>query len=645
MCWWRWLGNDSVNGGTGNDTLDGGDGIDTVDYATSASGVAVDLGSGSATSASDGIDSISLMENVVGSGLADTINGDINANVIESGAGNDTVNAGDGTDLIVGGSGQGNDTYDGGVGIDTLRYTSATFGVVVNLKLGTATDSAAGKAQANAALRIDNDLISNVENIETGTGSDDVTGDSRDNLFLDKGESDTDTVRLSGAFSDYTVSLRDVNNPSLGIVIRDNVANRDGVDTFVNYERFIFGSTTYIWNPTTARLELADSTPPTITGISVSGNQVLLQFSEALNTTNLPATARFTVRVANVVRNVTGLAAVAGDPTQLRLTIAVTPTSSQTVNVAYNDFTTGNDATGVVQDLAGNDMGTTPTPINATTFSSSTTVTTLAANYTNLILTGTSAISGTGNALANNITGNSAVNVITGAAGIDAMDGGGSGDIYLIASSADHSTAEITDTGTTGVDELRFAATTANQTLSVFAGDTGLERVIIGAGTAAAATSTATTALSINASAAPNALTLSGNYGVNSLTGTAFNDLINGNRGNDILTGGLGADTFRFDSTLNATTNKDTITDFTVDQADKIQLENAIFTALTTTGVLNANAFVIGNATTTAAQRIIYNSTTGTLTYDSNGSGAGGATVIAQMSGGLALTAGMFNVT
>ena len=194
-------------------------------------------------------------------------------------------------------------------------------------------------------------------------------------------------------------------------------------------------------------------------------------------------------------------------------------------------------------------------------------------------------------------------------------------------------------------DELRFSSATANQTLTVYAADTGLERVTIGTGTGATATSTATTALSINASAAPNSLTISGNYGINTIIGTGLADTLNGNRGNDIVTGGLGADTFRFDSTLNATTNKDTITDFTVAQADKIQLENAIFTALTTTGVLNANAFVIGTAATTAAQRIIYNSTSGTLTYDSNGSAAGGATVFAQLATGLALTASMFNVT
>jgi hypothetical protein len=89
------------------------------------------------------------------------------------------------------------------------------------------------------------------------------------------------------------------------------------------------------------------------------------------------------------------------------------------------------------------------------------------------------------------ITGNSAVNIITGAAGVDSMDGGSSGDIYIIANASDHTDAEINDTGAAGagiIDELRFAATStsAGATLSVYGGDIGLERVIIGTGTGSA---------------------------------------------------------------------------------------------------------------------------------------------------------------
>ena len=189
-------------------------------------------------------------------------------------------------------------------------------------------------------------------------------------------------------------------------------------------------------------------------------------------------------------------------------------------------------------------MANTTTPINATTFSSLSTVTSLASSYLNLILSGNAAINGTGNANANTITGNSAVNKITGGAGIDNMNGGDSGDNYIIATSNDHTAAEIQDTGTTGNDELRFSSTTANQTLTVFAGDTGLERIVIGTGTAASAITTATTALNINASAAPNGLTITGNKGTNTLIGTNFADTLIANGGNDSLIGNAGDDLF-----------------------------------------------------------------------------------------------------
>ena len=104
-----------------------------------------------------------------------------------------------------------------------------------------------------------------------------------------------------------------------------------------------------------------------------------------------------------------------------------------------------------------------------------------------------------------------------------------------------------------------------------------------------------------------------------------------------LLTGGAGLDTFIFNTALNTATNRDTITDFSVAD-DTIRLENAIFTAIGPVGTLAAAAFHIGAAATTAAHRIIYNSATGTLTYDSNGSAAGGATQFAILDTGLALT-------
>ena len=55
-------------------------------------------------------------------------------------------------------------------------------------------------------------------------------------------------------------------------------------------------------------------------------------------------------------------------------------------------------------------------------------------------------------------------------------------------------------------------------------------------------------------------------------------------------------------------------------------------------GTLNADAFRIGAAAQGASDRIINNSATGNLIFDSNGNVAGGATGFATLRPGLALT-------
>ena len=57
---------------------------------------------------------------------------------------------------------------------------------------------------------------------------------------------------------------------------------------------------------------------------------------------------------------------------------------------------------------------------------------TLGANVENLALTGSAAINGTGNALANQLTGNAAANTLDGGIGADTMAGGAGDDTYLV---------------------------------------------------------------------------------------------------------------------------------------------------------------------------------------------------------------------
>lgn len=163
-------------------------------------------------------------------------------------------------------------------------------------------------------------------------------------------------------------------------------------------------------------------------------------------------------------------------------------------------------------------------------------------NLENLTLAGTANSKGVGNKLANVITGNDGNNLLNGKAGIDSLNGGKGSDIYVFDSAADHTDAEVTDTGNMGTDEIRFAASAAG-TLNLFAGDTGVERVVIGMGSDLNVVSTGTTALNVNATTVLNALTIIGNAGINILTGTAWGDAIDAGMGDDKLIGGVGNDT------------------------------------------------------------------------------------------------------
>jgi len=148
----------------------------------------------------------------------------------------------------------------------------------------------------------------------------------------------------------------------------------------------------------------------------------------------------------------------------------------------------------------------------------------------------------TGSSLADSLAGGSGNDTLTGGAGIDVLNGGDGSDLYIVAAASDHSAAEFADSGASGIDELRFTAMTA-ATLTLYAGDTGLEQVVIGTGTAATAITTATTASGIDASRLTYNIGLTGNAGANALTGGTGNDTLQGGAGNDTLTGGAGRDT------------------------------------------------------------------------------------------------------
>lgn len=110
---------------------------------------------------------------------------------------------------------------------------------------------------------------------------------------------------------------------------------------------------------------------------------------------------------------------------------------------------------------------------------------------------------------------------------------------------------------------------------------------------------------------------LEGRMGNDQLDGGTGNDKLYGGLGSDKLTGGAGRDTFYFDTALGGNTDK--IIKFST-KDDKIALGTEIFTGLAG-GKLASSAFYIGSKAKDAADRIIYNKSTGALSYDADGSG------------------------
>lgn len=126
---------------------------------------------------------------------------------------------------------------------------------------------------------------------------------------------------------------------------------------------------------------------------------------------------------------------------------------------------------------------------------------------------------------------------------------------------------------------------------------------------------------------------LSGGSGDDELIGNNGNDVLSGGAGNDVLRGGAGTDVFVFNTALNASTNMDRITGFS-SADDTIRLDNDVFTQIGFLGTAANSAFFhVGTGAHDASDRIIYDSSTGNLFYDADGSGAATQVRFANLAG------------
>jgi Ca2+-binding RTX toxin-like protein len=135
---------------------------------------------------------------------------------------------------------------------------------------------------------------------------------------------------------------------------------------------------------------------------------------------------------------------------------------------------------------------------------------------------------------------------------------------------------------------------------------------------------------------------LSGSAVSERFEGRGGSDTLSGMGGNDTLIGEAGLDTFVFASTP-GTGNVDLVTDF-LSADDTLAFENGVFTAIGSAGNFTAGdaRFAAGAGFTSgrdASDRIVYNTSTGALYYDADGSGAGTAVQIATLQGIPAISA------
>ncbi|HEX6829786.1 MAG TPA: calcium-binding protein, partial [Burkholderiales bacterium] len=187
-------GNDTLTGGAGNDIMDGGAGIDTVSYA-GASGVTVDLARNGASG--QGFDTLTNIENAIGSDGDDTFYPNAQDNVLDGGAGSDTVR------------------FDAG---------NATSGVIVDLSV---------TGPQNIGGGTGTDTLISIENV-TGSPFDDTFFGNADNNVFRGGAGGFDTVSYANAPGPITLAVGNfitvTGGPGIGT---DSLANDNSIEALI----------------------------------------------------------------------------------------------------------------------------------------------------------------------------------------------------------------------------------------------------------------------------------------------------------------------------------------------------------------------------------------------------------------------------
>lgn len=554
-------------------------GIDTINVSALSIGAVINLTAGQTSqigAASFVIAAGSVIENVIGSWSADTINGNDAANQLIGNAGNDTISGGLGDDQIWGG--RGSDAIDGGGGTDYTYFDAAWSTIVWAVNGLSVTFTFADQL-------LGPDTITNVEYFIDSLGI-------QKSLAELTGSPPPPPPPLAPTITDFSVNsgstadrITNDATPTLTITAEANV---DAVEVLLNgfsvgfatnngNGSFSYTSTTLLDGPQnfTARATRAGITGAASSVLALTIDTVAaaaLPFSPTDNATNVAPASNIVLTFSEVVVAGTGNIVISLANGTAWRTIAVTSPevtiagTQVTINPAV-DMPTSTSLyvtvdPGALADVAGNAFPgiTDPTFLNFTT---------AAGNIFN------------GTAGADNYTGTAANDVIYGLGGNDTLSGAGGDD--LIDGGAGNDTMNGGANGTGG-DTVSYASAASAVTVSLAV--TG-SQVTGGAGSDRLSNFENLTGSNFND-------TLTGNNGANLIDGGLGNDTITGGQGADSLRGGSGSDIFDFNNvneTGNTATTRDVILDFQQGQ-DRIDLS----TIDASTALGGNNAFLFRGA-------------------------------------------------
>jgi Ca2+-binding RTX toxin-like protein len=561
-------GNDSMAGGTGNDT-----------YVVDAAGdVVIELASGGTDTIEASlswnlgadVENLTLTGssaiNGTGNSLANTLIGNGNANVLDGGVGNDSMIGGAGNDTYVVDA-TGDVVTEGSSAGTDLVQSSVTYSLATNVENLTLTGTSAINGTGNTLANV---LIGNASGntLDGGTGTDTLIGGAGDDSYVVDVATDvvtelanegTDSIQSSVTLTlaanvenltlTGTGAINGTGNSLANVLTGNSSANRldggAGADSMAGGA----GNDTYV----------VDATGDIVTELASGGTDII----EASLSWTLGA------EVENLT--LTGTAALNGTGNGAANTLTGNSGANVLDGGAGNDSMVGGAGNDTYIVDATGDVVTEGSSAGTDLIQSSVTYT-LATNVENLTLTGSSAISGTGNTLTNVLTGNAANNTLNGGTGTDTLVGGAGNDTYVVDATAD----VVTEAAGEGTDLVQSSVT---YTLSA-----NVENLTL----------TGTTAINGTGNTLNNVLT--GNSANNNLSGGAGNDTLDGGTGNDTMVGGTGDDTYVVNVSTDVVTEAASEGTDTVQSAVTLTLgANVENLTLTGTGTINGTGNTLNN--------------------------------------------------